>query len=71
MICNRQRLGDRLADLVLDGKDIDELAIVGFRPQVVAIGDLDQLRGNAHAVALLSDRALQQMGDAELLADHA
>jgi hypothetical protein len=53
---------DRLRDVVLHGEDIVELAVVGFRPQVRVRGHLDQLRGDAHAVARLAHTAFEDRG---------
>jgi hypothetical protein len=41
----------RLGDLVLDREDIGEIAVVTLGPNVVAGFGLDQLRGDADAVA--------------------
>lgn len=38
-------------DVVLDLEDISERAVVAFRPEVIAIGDVEELRGDAQARA--------------------
>ena len=64
-----QRIGDGPCDVLLDGKDVVQLTVVGFRPQVVAIVSLDQLGGDAHPVASLAHAAFQHMRDPELRGD--
>ena len=60
---------DRLRDLVLHGEDIREAAVVALGPDVAAGGDIVELGGDAHMVAFLAHRALDDVADAELLAD--
>ena len=62
-----ERPGDLLRDLGLDREDVVELAIVALGPHVVAVRDVDQLRGNPDAGPLLRHAALEQRADAELL----
>ena len=64
-----QRVGDGGRKLVLDGKDVLQLPIVRLRPQVISVGCVDQLRGEAQGVAFAADASLQHGGDGELLAD--
>ncbi len=56
-------------DLVLDGEHVGQFAIIGLRPQVEAVVDLDQLRGDAHRGARLAHRALEDVLDAQGVAD--
>src|SRR5256885_16004831 len=51
---NSQRCYNGGCDLILNLEDVIELAIVGFRPDVVAIVDANQLRGDAKGVARLA-----------------
>ena len=46
-------------DLVLDGEDVVELAVVGLRPQLGAGRRIDQLHGDPHRVAGPAHRAFQ------------
>ncbi len=46
--CGLQLLQDGGGDFVLDGEHVVQFAVVGFRPQVEAVVDLDQLGGDAH-----------------------
>ena len=38
---------DRLGDLVLNGEDVGELAVVALRPEVIAVLGVNELRGDA------------------------
>lgn len=46
-----QLADDRMGDLVLDGEDVGQVAVVTLGPEMVAIGGVDQLTGDAHAFA--------------------
>ncbi len=59
----------RLGDLVLDGEHVGEPAVVALRPELLARRDLVELRGDAHVLAALAHAALDQVADAQLLAD--
>src|SRR5690349_7701773 len=50
----RDSTNDALGDLVLNGKNIFERAVVTLRPDVVAIACVDQLRRDAHTVTGLA-----------------
>src|SRR5262249_52053984 len=55
---------DHLArDLVLDLEDVVERAVPGLGLDVIAARRADQLRRDAHLVAGLADRALEDVGD--------
>ena len=56
------------SDLVLNLEDIFELAVVGLRPDVVAVVDTDQLRGDSQRVAGLSDTAFKTCATPSALA---
>ena len=66
-----EHLDDRRGDLVLDGEYVFHLAVVALRPQVVAVGDVDQLGGDAQPVAGAPHAALQHRGYVERRADLA
>ena len=53
-------------DLILQCKDVLHLPVEIVRPHLEAVRGVDQLRGNAHAVALLLDASLDDECDAEL-----
>ena len=53
-------------DLVLDGEDVGELAVVALGPDVAVGRGVDQLDGDAHPVAGLAHAALDHVLDAEL-----
>ena len=46
-----QRPGDRRRDLVLDGEDVRQFAIVSLRPQVTSVSSGNELRRDADARA--------------------
>jgi hypothetical protein len=56
-------------DVVLHGEDVGQLAIVGLRPQMEPVGDLDQLRRDPHPVPFFADAAFEDRADVQLLAD--
>jgi hypothetical protein len=60
---------DGLRDLVLDGEDIGQRAIVALRPDMAAGGDRIELGGDSHAIARLADAALHDIAHAEFAAD--
>ena len=60
---------DGLGDLVLHREHVGEIAVVALRPEMAAGGDVDELGGDAHMVAVLAHAALDDVADAELLAD--
>ena len=55
--------------VVLHGKDVGQRAVVGFRPEVRAICDVDQLSGNAHPLARFAHRAFESRAHIEGFAD--
>ena len=64
--------GDDFAcDFVLDGKDVLEVAVIAFRPDVVAAGRLQQLHRDPQAVPGAAHAAFQHVTDAEFAADLA
>jgi len=50
----------------LDGEDAVELAVVGLRPQMVSVRDVDELCRDPHAIAGLADASLQHVRHVEL-----
>ena len=64
-----QRASDRCRDLALHREHILQLAIVGLRPQLAAVGCLDQRRDDAHLIALLAYCSFEQRRHAELRPD--
>src|SRR5262245_42524222 len=65
----RDRLDDRFDDLVLDGEHVSHLAVVALGPDVIAVGDVDELSGDAQPVPGLADAAFEYGRDAQFLAD--
>ena len=59
--------GENQGDIVLDGEDVIESAVIALRPDMRAAGGIDQLRGDANAVSALADAAFQDISHAELL----
>ncbi len=53
-------------DLVLDGEDVVEGAVIALRPDVRAAGGVDKLRGDADAVRIPANAPLQHVPHAEL-----
>ena len=66
-----QLRGDGPRDVLLQLEDVGEVSVVVLRPEVESVRNLHELGGDAHAVALLPDRALQNVRDAEGLPDGA
>src|SRR5215470_893008 len=64
-----QRPGNRLRDVVLNGKDVRQLALVPFGPQVTAVSGSNQLRRHTNAVARLAHAAFEYVRDAKRLRD--
>ena len=56
-----QRLDDRLGDLVLQREDVVEVAVVALGPDVAAGRAVDELRGDAHAVAGFAHAAFEHV----------
>ena len=64
-----QRLDDVARDLVLDGEHVLQLPVVALGPELVAVGDIHQLGGEAQHAPGLANAALEDGVDLELLAD--
>ena len=43
-----QLIDNGVRDLVLDGEDIGEIAVVAIGPQMPPVAAVDELRGDAH-----------------------
>src|SRR5215813_7994459 len=59
------RGGNAPGDLVLEGKDIGQFAIVALRPQVVTSRRLDQLCGDAETIGGPPHAAFEHVAHAE------
>ena len=66
-----KRRDDRAGHLVLDGEDILKLAVVAFGPDMPVGFRIDQLHGDADAIADLAHAALEHVFDAEFACDLA
>ena len=64
-----ERGDDRLRDLVLQREDVGKIAIVAFRPDVLVVRAVDQLRGDPHAIARFAHAAFEHVRDLELPRD--
>ena len=64
-----QPVGNSSRNLILDRENIVELAVVSLRPQMVAVGSVDQLRGNSHPLVRSANAAFQHRCDVELPAN--
>lgn len=58
--------GEHQRDLVLHGEDVVDGAVVALGPEMGTAGGIDQLGGDADAVAALANAALEDMAHAEL-----
>src|SRR5688572_10984715 len=61
-----ERVEDRLRDLILNREHVFHVAIEFFRPQLVSIGDVDQLRADAKPVPDFAHATLENGGHLEL-----
>jgi hypothetical protein len=60
---------DPFGDVILNGEDVLQLAVVLLGPDMLAGFGVDQLAGDADAVARRSDTALQDIANSELPGD--
>lgn len=58
-------------DLVLNGKNVLESAVVALGPDVMAARSVNKLRGDANAIAGLPHAAFEYVAHAEIAADFA
>ena len=63
--------GDFVCDLVLHREDVVERAVIGLRPQVIAVLGVDQLRSDTNLHTAFLHAAFQHVCDPQLLADAA
>ena len=61
-----ERADDLARDLVLDGEDVGEIAVIATRPDVQARQSVDQLDGDAHAVVVLAHTAFDDVAHPQL-----
>ena len=59
--------GDLLRDVALNLKNIDQLAIISFGPDMRIIDRIHKLNGDAHLVGRLLDATLKHVANAKLL----
>jgi hypothetical protein len=64
-----QGFGGFCGDVVLDHEEVGEGAVVGFRPDDVAIVGADEAGGDADHGAGFTDAAVEDVGDAEGFGD--
>ena len=64
-----QRRRHRLCNVILHREDVGQLAVVGVRPEVKAVSNLDQLCRDPHAVALFAHAAFENRARVQLLTD--
>ena len=64
-----QGVGDRARDLVLDLEDVFHLAVVALRPEMVAVGHVDQLRADPDPLAGLAHAPFEHALNVERAAD--
>ena len=64
-----QLFDDGPGDLVLDGENVGQIAIIAFGPDMAAAAAVDQLAGDPQAVAGLADAAFEQIADAKIGGD--
>jgi hypothetical protein len=66
-----QGLGDALRDVALDREHVGQVAIVILGPEMGLTAYVDQLRGDAQAVAGLLDAALEKVAHVERETDRS
>ena len=64
-----QRVDDGARQLVFDGKDVLQLAVVDPRPEMISVQGADQLGGNTQLIAVPAYAPFQHRRDVELLTD--
>ena len=62
-----KRFHDRLRDIVLNSEDILHLPIVPLRPELISISNVDELRGDAKAIAHAPHTSIENGRYLELL----
>ena len=66
-----ERVDDPMTDVILNLENIGQIAIVAVAPEMSATFRIDELRGNAHALAGPADRAFEHGTHPQLAADGA
>ena len=66
-----ERLNHALGDVTFHGEDVFHVAVIGFRPNMKSIGDIDELSGNPKFVARFAHAAFEHGVDVQLLSDLA
>ena len=61
----------RLCDVVLHREDVLQRPVVGLRPEVVAVRDLDELHRDPHPAARFAHAAFEHRGYVKSFADFA
>src|SRR5439155_8434729 len=67
--CWLNRGGDARGDVVLHGEDIGQIAVITVGPEMSAGRCIDQLAGDAHALANLAHAAFENIADPKIAAD--
>ena len=68
---NLQGIRDRLRNIILDGENIGNLAVVPFRPEMRFIGDVNKLRGDLNAIARSADAPFENRSHPQLFTNGA
>src|SRR5690348_10902318 len=63
------RCNNRLGDLVLHSEHVGEIAVKALGPDMAAGDDVNELRANANAIAVLAYTAFDHVADPEFFAD--
>jgi hypothetical protein len=66
-----QRPLNRRRDLLVNSKDVRELAFIALRPEMTSVGDVNELHRDADTTPRLADAALQHLAHVEQLAHFA
>ena len=61
-----QGVNDGVRYFILNGKDVVQVAIVTFGPDVIVVGAVDQLRRDPHPATSLAHAAFQHVADFQL-----
>ena len=64
-----QRIGNGFCDVAFDRKDIGQLSIVNFGPEMRVRHRIDQLHVDPHLIVRFLDTAFENVQDAKLLRD--
>ena len=60
-----------MCEIGLNGKDVCQVSVIIFRPEMLVVHGIDQLHVYTHAIADPADTAFQDSSDAQGLADFA